>query len=866
MRNLRRHSIKAERPFDFHLAADARTSRTNYVDDQAWVLRLGARDEAALAFQTEFGGRAGLVSLVPMWRVESGVIYQQLGYAREPEITYFAADMVQVEAAPIADLELVARFWAMDSRAAGGEFNLMNQGAEQRSLQLDLFGHVVIKGRNHKLNVLTMADYSLALHLGEIGNLNPVVTLEGASVEVYGGRISSPKIGCLIALAPGESIRIPFVVAGLVDMRDSYSVAMNWMSRPWAPYFEQIDRNAAAIPKISMGKPAWDLLVDFSAVQLMKALMDPTEHLPHHSLVAYRSADRGWSRRGDGVDHVRAWSGQDPIFTYPAVLALAGIDRDLAKGILRNYFAVSDETGFIDRRPGLAGQRQGVLQIPILARLSLMLVEETEDREFAAEALPALLAFFVRWLAEDADADGVPEWQSERQMGYIAFPTFGRGQAWAQGADVRQLESPDLLAYLISEADALRQLAELTGESETAEFAAEQSHLLEAHLEEFWDGGRYAYRDRDSHLTSGGLDLVYRGAGDQVHEIKQELEKPARVMVRVVGGVSQRPRITMRLEGKDLEGADLLVEASVDDFLWQNRQGVFTTQQPLAQVERIAIKGLSRVYKVYARTLDSSRLDINALLPLWSGRLSPERATALADLALDESRFLQPNGLTMVSAGDRNYDPSNARGGGGIWIYWLTLVCEGLLKAGYRQEATDIVKRLLDALARVLEREGRLAQFYHADEAKGFGEDHHLGGIVPLKLLADVIGIRIIAEDKVWLGGEFTWDHPITVEQHGVTVTRSAEESRVEFPSGHRVALDASAPWQLLQDPRPQEVEAPAIDPLETPEIPLPSEEEADGPVTIEVEGGADSPSETLDEAGDESPADDANTPKSGLP
>lgn len=868
MRNLRRHSIKADRPFDFHLAADARTSRTDYVDDQAWVLRLGARDEAALAFQTEFGGRAGLVSLVPMWRFDSRVVYQQLGYAREPEISYFAANMIQVEAAPIEDLDLIARFWAMDSRAAGGEFNLTNLSAEHRSLQLDLFGHVVIKGRNHKLNVLTMADYSLALHLGEIGNLNPVATLAGASVEVYGGRISSPKIGCLIELAPGESARIPFVVAGLADMRDSYSVAMNWMSRPWAPYFEQIDRNAAAMPRISTGEPAWDLLLDLSAVQLIKSLMDPTEHLPHHSLVAYRCADRGWSRRGDGADHVRAWSGQDPTFTYAAVAALASIDRDLAKGILRNFFAVSDETGVIDRRPGLAGQRQGVLQIPILARLSLMLVEETDDRDFAVEALPPLRAFFSRWLAEDADGDGVPEWQTERQMGYITFPTFGRGQAWAQGADARQLESSDLLAYLVSEADALRQLAELIDEKETAEFAGEQLQLLEAHLEEFWDGSRYTYRDRDSHVTSAGIDLVYRAAGDEAHEINQELGYPARVMVRVVGGVTQRPRITMILEGKDLEGADLVVEASVDDFLWQNRQGVFTTKQPLSQVERIAIRGLSRVYKVYARTLDSSRLDINALLPLWSGRLSPERAAAMVGLALDEAHFLRPNGLTMVSASDRNYDPSNARGGGGIWIYWLTLVCEGMLKAGYRQEATEIVKRLLDALARVLEREGRLAQFYHADEAKGFGEEHHLSGIVPLKLLADVIGILIVAEDSVWLGGKFTWDQPVSVEQHGVTVTRSNDESRVEFPSGHSIALDADAPWQLVQDPTSHAPESTKPEPLDAPEIPLPSEDDVAGPVTIEVEDDAASPGESPDEdeAEGDLPPDEADTSEPDLP
>ena len=378
-------------------------------------------------------------------------------------------------------------------------------------------------------------------------------------------------------------------------------------------------------------------------------------------------------------------------------------------------------------------------------------------------------------------------------------------------------------------------------------------------MEEFWDGSRYTYRDRDSHVTSAGIDLVYRGAGDQAHEIEQDLEKPARVMVRVVGGVTQRPRITMTLEGKDQAGASLMVEASVDEFLWQNRQGVFTTEQPLSQVQRIAIGGLSRVYKVYARTLDSSRLDINALLPLWTGRLSPERAAALVDLALDEAHFLQPNGLTMVSAGDRNYDPSNARGGGGIWVYWLTLVCEGLLKAGYRQEATDIVKRLLDVLARVLERDGRLAQFYHADEAKGFGEDHHLAGIVPLKLLGDVIGIRIIAEDRVWLGGEFTWGHPVAVEQHGVKVARSAEASRVEFPSGHTVELEADAPWQLVQDPTPQAQESTKQEPLDAPEIPLPSEDDADGRVTIEVDDSLGPSVESPDDTDGEPPPDDSD-------
>ena len=95
---------------------------------------------------------------------------------------------------------------------------------------------------------------------------------------------------------------------------------------------------------------------------------------------------------------------------------------------------------------------------------------------------------------------------------------------------------------------------------------------------------------------------------------------------------------------------------------------------------------------------------------------------------------------------------------------------------------------------------------------------------------------------------------------------RSAAESRVEFPSGHKIALAADAPWQLVQDPTPQAPETAAIEPLDTPEIPLPSDDEADGPVSIEVEDGADSRSESTDGVKSESPPDEADTPAPGLP
>src|SRR5437764_1076238 len=59
-------------PFALQLAADARLSQTDYVDDQVWELALGSPGNPALALQTSYGGRGALVSLLPICRVENG--------------------------------------------------------------------------------------------------------------------------------------------------------------------------------------------------------------------------------------------------------------------------------------------------------------------------------------------------------------------------------------------------------------------------------------------------------------------------------------------------------------------------------------------------------------------------------------------------------------------------------------------------------------------------------------------------------------------------------------------------------------------------------------------------------------------------
>ena len=557
MRNLRRHELDASSNIRIHLAADARMSRTNYSDDQVWSVELGAGDRAALAYQTRFGGRAGLVSLVPIWQAGDQRVYQQASYQRPPIMTHFAPNLLRVSAEIVSQLQLEARFWVMESQAAGAEFFLVNGGDETLVVQLELFGHVALNDRNRKLNVLTLADHSLALHLGQIGNLNPVTTLEGASFDIYGGRISSPKLGLRFSLESGGSRRIPFVTAGLPDTRNSHSIALNWMSRPWEPYFDQIERNAASVPAISTGNAEWDRLLDLSQSLALKSIMRGADNLPHPSYVANRTSSRGWSRRGDGSDHIRAWAGQDPTLAYLIVAWLANIDSDLACGIVRNYLSTQDDSGYVDRQPGMAGQRQGLLMMPILARMAWQVVERTEERRFHHRSLAKARAIFLsvgcrkimtRMAMASRNGDRSGNWGMSRCR------PLGLVKAGRKEADIRQMETPDLLAYLISEAGALCDLAQVAGDQSTYDkMRGHRDRLLE-HLNTFWNGSRYIYRDRDSHHSCAPVELLYGGAGDQLHKIERGLDPANRVVVRIVGGVSQRPRIQLRLLGENAVG------------------------------------------------------------------------------------------------------------------------------------------------------------------------------------------------------------------------------------------------------------------------------------------------------------------------
>jgi hypothetical protein len=651
--------------------------------------------------------------------------------------------------------------------------------------------------------------------------LEPVVVMENGRAEISPNTKASPKIGTNLSIPAGKGTSVRWVHAGIDTMGESLERAQYWLGQDWDSRFEQIEQAAQAIPVIETGNEDHDAVIAFSYQQLVQSFLNAPGTLPYASYVATRDSHHGFSRRGDGSDYGRGWNGQTPHLSYLVALAIAPVAPDLAEGIIRNYLAIQADNGWIDFNARFSGQQRDILCPPLLARLAWEVYQYTGNREFLGEVYPALLDFFNRWSEYDLDADGdiLPEWQDERQTGYVFWPTFGMGQPWSQNLNIASAETPDATAYMLSEALCLHQIAqelENPGAHELKRRIAE----LQAHMERCWfeSESRYAYRDRDTHAITPRVVVIEDERADEEHLPALKLDPPSRIVVRVSGGTGKVPQASLYLEGVDKDGNGIQETVDLAGFVWSYGHGVYTSKKVYALIDRVRFDGLSRVYRTQVHTVDTTRLDINAVLPIWSTGIPADKAEALAALVTDESHFWRSSGLTIVSAQDDHFDPSSANGGGGAWVYWTTLIGEGLHHYGHGELAADMVKRLLATQTEVLKTDKRFGEFYHSDIPKGLGERGYLSGIAPLHLLMQILGIQVVDEAHVRIIGPCYWETPVTIKQHGVAVQRSTTGTVIRFPSGHEVNLQPDADAHLVADPAPVQITPPAIEKADLPQ------------------------------------------------
>lgn len=782
------------------LAADARLSDTRYTDDQVWEFRArgasGSDTPSALVLTTRYGGRVGMASIVPLWVIDHRPIFAADSYDQAPVVTDFAPGFVRAEGRITPTLSLEANYFAFTSQTIGAQFTLVNHAAAPLTVRLDLVGFVAAHNRELKSAVVALGTAGYGLRPCLLPGLEPIIVMRGDPGLAGMVDDSAHKISLTITVKAGARTSIRWVHAGLPRTKDSIKSAYGALHGEWKAHYQALRRASHDLPEIMTGRADFDAALSAASHSLIGAYLKPTAHLPHPSPVSARRVDTGFSPRGDGSDHTDTWAGQHPVAGYLTALGTAAAAPALAQGVIRNYLAVQREDGWIDSRPGLAGQRSGLLCPPILSRMAWAIFQYTEDDHFLRDVYPGLLRFLRRWFAPDmdADGDGIPEWTALAQTGFPFTPTFSPSAA-DYAADIRLVEAPDLVAFLLSEAISLHEIGYYLREPADP-WLKETIAALETALETLWqpDAGRYAYRDRDTHLAPARVTLFEDAPGDEEQFVALDLNPPNRVALVVRGGWEHTPAVKVTITGADAAGQPAREVVDASQFRWQTARGSAVTRTVFSRVDKVTTSGLIRVYRVSAATIDLTGLELAAVLPLYVPRLDPTRIQALIDLMLSPA-FWHENGVSMT--GSSAGQPSSPLV---VSMFWMTLLGEGLIEAGRMAEAAQIARRALAVAARSLELDGLFHEYYHADGAGHMGERGHVAGAAPLHLLLRVFGVRIIDARRVWAGGEFVWEGPVTVRQHGVTVERSAQGTRILFPSGRDVQLPADAPMQEIVD------------------------------------------------------------------
>ncbi|MBN2119211.1 MAG: hypothetical protein JW730_21755 [Anaerolineales bacterium] len=783
---MRDWSLAPGDPLCLSLAADARLSIPDYLNDHIWELNLGSGEPAALSLQTTYGLRAKAMRLFLRFSEDGKSVSAPSAFALPPTIRRFYPNFLVLDYAPLKSIDVTAEYWVPQSNAVSGRISVANKTTAIRKVRLELCAMLTpIDGQGMTATQMQMVN----VLAGQTGGLFPVLFLTGGPAP---GSSPYPSLFLDLELGPGAARTLTWVQAATDNLQASFDLARQTCARPWEAEKARLELlNAGQTIDIRTGDKDWDAALAFSQSAGFGMFFAPDTQLPCPSIVAVRGPDNGYSPKGDGTDYPTAWNGQTPFDAYYLSSVLPA--SEAAKDLLENFFAIQQEDGSIDGKPGMAGQRGRYLAVPLLASLAWKLYEKSEDEKFLSEVFPKLHKFFWSWFSPeyDEDRDGLPQWKHILQTGFEDNPLFDAWHEWSLGVDITQVHSPALEAMLYHEAACLIKMAEQLDQDDMLPLLHEQAAKLRGSIESTWQSrtGLYHYRDRATGLSLAGKVLVkQQGSGTVSPKLK--FEQPIRLLIEVQTQSPAAKRPEVRIHQLATKPADEIVASG--SYQWRNRGSVYTTQKVFSKIAKVSIRGLDDEDTVVISTLDFTTEDHTLFMPLWAGIPDEQHAqTMIGRALLDAGRFHRPFG---IPACPHLTQPEAEAISQAVHLPWNLFICEGLLKYGFRSDAARLLAHIMNGIIQNLKQNHAFHARYHAEKGTGMGERNALHGLAPVDLFLRVLGIEILSGTRVKLEGRnpFPWD--VTINYKGLKVKRGLEETEVIFANGRSVTITDPEP------------------------------------------------------------------------
>jgi hypothetical protein len=783
---MRDWSLASGDPLCLTLAADSRLSIPDYLNDHIWELIMGGGEPAALALRTTYGLRAKTMRLFLRFSEGKKIVSDPAGFALPPTVRRFYPNFLVIEYSPIQNIDVSIEYWVPQSNVISGRVTVSNKSNGTRKICLEVCSLLTpVDGQG-----MTPTQMQLVNVLaGQTGGLFPVLFLTGGPAHGSGPH---PSLFLDLDLGPGAKRQLTWTQAATDTLQASFDLARQSAARPWEAERARLELlNSSQMIDIHTGDKDWDAAFALSQTAAMGLFFPPNIHIPNPSMVLARGTDNGYSPKGDGRDYPASWNGQSVLEAYYVAGVLPA--SQAAQDLLKNFLAIQSEDGSIDGRPGLAGQRGRYLATPLLSSLAWKLYEKSEDSEFLGRAFPQLLKFFWCWFSpeNDEDRDGLPQWRHILQTGFEDNPLFDAWHEWSLGVNITQVHSPALEAMLYHEAACLIKMAEQLELHDSLTLLHEQAARLRTSIESTWQPrtGLYHYRDRSTGLSLAGRVLV-RQKGSGISAPKLKFEGPIRLLIEVQTQSPAATRPQIRVHEFATKPADEVISSS--DYQWRNGGAIYTTQKVYSKLAKVSVRGLGEEDTVVISTLDFTTEDHTLFMPLWAGVPDQQRAqTIIGRALLDANRFHRPFGVPAVPALSQPEAESVSQA---VHLPWNLLICEGLLKYGFRTDAARIVVHNMTAIIQNLKQNRAFFARYHAEKGTGIGERNSLSGLAPVGLFMKVLGVEILSSTRVKLEGENPFPWNVTIQYKGMKVIRGQNQTEVVFANGKSVVVTDMEP------------------------------------------------------------------------
>ncbi len=137
------------------------------------------------------------------------------------------------------------------------------------------------------------------------------------------------------------------------------------------------------------------------------------------------------------------------------------------------------------------------------------------------------------------------------------------------------------------------------------------------------------------------------------------------------------------------------------------------------------------------------RKEIIGFLPMWAGIATKEQAARLVEHLTNPQRFWRRYGVPTLAADDPYYNGNVTKccqWNGAVWLLWDYMVFRGLLNYGYRKEAEELARRMMDGVIFQLKENHRFWESFSPDNTQLGSPKNYLWDCIIARMMIDLYG------------------------------------------------------------------------------------------------------------------------------